>query len=171
MDVKRKRLLIVGLTALLTLAADQVSKQTARRQLRGRAAVEIIDDYLALEYHENPGIAFSIGRNWPGRRYIFTGVGLVALFFVWRLLQQLEGNARVGEIAFGLIAGGAIGNLIDRVILGKVIDFIVMHWHRKYQWPAYNVADAALVVGVGLLVAVMGRKPKQQPSKRKKRKS
>jgi signal peptidase II len=127
----------------------------------------VVDNHLRFEYHENPGMAFSIGRNLPFGRYIFIVIGFVVLFVVWRIVRQIEGRKKLADIAFGLVAGGAIGNMIDRIYIGRVVDFIVMHWH-KHRWPAYNIADAALVVGVVmLLIALSGEKQKQKDDGKK----
>jgi len=163
----KRRLIVMGVVTLVTLAADQLTKQAVRTHLKGRPTVDLIDGYLALEYHENPGMAFGIGRDWPGGRYILIGIGVLALFFVWRLVRQVERRRLAADIAFGLVAGGAVGNLIDRFYLGRVVDFVVMHWQRKAQWPAYNVADAALVAGVALLLLVLGRSDKTAKAGRK----
>jgi len=119
----------------------------------------LIDGYLELEYFENPGSAFGLLRNVPGSRYILIGVGLVALVVVWRMTRAVTQRQRMADVAFALVASGALGNIWDRVYIGRVVDFIVMHFHHKYTWFPYNIADAALVFGVGLMVLVLGRKP------------
>jgi signal peptidase II len=154
----KKRLVPIIAVTLLTLAADQASKRWARSSLRGRPAVVVIDGYLDLEYHENPGSAFGLLRNLPGARFILIGIGIVALVVVWRMVSRVQHRRRMGDIAFALVAGGAVGNVVDRVYIGRVVDFVLMHFHRKYIWPAYNVADVALVAGVGLLILVLGRR-------------
>jgi signal peptidase II len=160
--MEKKRIILIIVVTLLTLAADQVTKQMARSSLRNQRPVDVISGYLALEYHENPGMAFGLGRKWKGGRYILIAIGIGALFLVWRLVRQAEQRQKAADIAFGLVAGGAIGNLVDRVYIGRVVDFIVMHWQRKAQWPAYNIADAALVAGVILLILVLGKDKKKQ---------
>lgn len=165
----RKRILLIAVVALLTLGADQVTKQWARSDLKGKPAITIIDGYLDLEYHENPGSAFGLMRNLPGARYILIGIGVIALVLVWRMISKVQHRRRMGDVAFALVAGGALGNVIDRIYLGRVVDFIVMHIQRKYTWPAYNVADIALVVGVGLLILVLGRNPEPARSRGKGR--
>lgn len=169
--MKRRALFIIAL-ALLTLAADQATKLWARHTLRGQPTVEVIPGYLDLEYHQNPGSAFGLLSDVPGARYILIGVGAVALYVVWRMIRDVQHRQRMADVAFGFVAGGALGNVIDRIYLGEVVDFIVMHFHRKYIWPAYNVADVALVIGVGLLLLVLGRRPEpaRSPGKTKKKK-
>jgi len=158
----KKRLILIAAVSVLTIGADQGTKQLARAKLQKNPPVKVLDCCLALEYHENPGMAFGIGRNWPGGRFIMIGIGLVALYLVWRLVRDVHHRQKVADVAFGLVAGGAIGNLADRVYIGRVVDFVVMHWQRKAQWPAYNVADAALVFGVALMIFALGRKPDEE---------
>jgi len=163
----KKQILLIVIFTLLSVAADQATKYWARGALRGQPTMTVVKGYLDLEYHENPGSAFGLLRNVPGARYILIGVGVVALVLVWTMVRKVDRGKTVASIAFALVAGGAIGNLIDRIYLGRVVDFIVMHWQRKYVWPAYNVADAVLVIGVGLLVLVLGRRPEGAVGKAK----
>jgi signal peptidase II len=162
----KKRILLIAAVALLTLGADQVAKQWARSSLKGKPAITVIEGYLDLEYHENPGSAFGLMRNLPGARYILIGIGVIALVLVWRMIGRVQHRRRTGDVAFALVAGGALGNVIDRIYLGRVVDFILMHIQRKATWPAYNVADIALVVGVGLLILVLGRSPDPATSRK-----
>lgn len=162
-----KRIILIAAVAVVTLAADQLTKRWARATLKGEPAMVIIPGYLDLEYHENPGAAFGLLRNVPGARYILIGVGVVALVMVWLMVRKLEHRQRLGDVAFALVAGGALGNIWDRVFLVRVVDFVVMHVQRKYVWPAYNVADVALVFGVGLLILTIGRRP--EPARKKPR--
>jgi signal peptidase II len=129
----------------------------------------LINGYLEFEYFENPGSAFGLLRNVPGSRYILIAVGIIALVVVWRMTRKVTQRQRMADLAFALVAGGAIGNLWDRVYIGRVVDFIVMHFHHKYTWFPYNIADAELVFGVGLMVLVLGRKQEEAaaPSSRR----
>lgn len=161
----KKGILLLAAMSLFWLAADQGTKQWARSTLKGQPTVTVVKGYLDLEYHENPGSAFGLLRNVPGARYILIGVGLVALVLVWSMLRKVQRGRGVADFAFALVVGGALGNLVDRIYIGRVVDFVVMHWHRKYTWPAYNVADAELVAGVILLLLVLGRKPEPAPAK------
>ena len=155
----KKRLIWIVVLGILGLAADQGSKIWARDTLKGQPSITLIQDYLYLEYHENPGSAFGLLRSVPGARYILIGVGLLALILVWSMIRKVEHRRTMGDIAFALVAGGAVGNLIDRIYIGRVVDFVVMHWQHSFIWPAYNVADALLVVGVALMILVLGRAP------------
>jgi signal peptidase II len=185
----KKQVLLIGLLAIATLAGDQLSKWWARERLcvercpekltsiawahpccKRSPPIVLVPRYLQLEYHENPGSAFGLLRDVPGARYILIGVGIAALILVWTMVRKVERAKTVAHVAFALVAGGAIGNLLDRLYLGRVVDFVLMHWQHKYVWPAYNFADAALVVGVGLLVLVLGRKPEAEAARRRKAK-
>ncbi len=178
----KKRLIFIIAITIGILAADQLSKLWARDTLRGISnppnttlcnprspGIALIPGYLHLEYHENPGSAFGMLRDVPGARYILIGVGLIALVIVWRMLGKVSSNQRLADVAFAFVAGGALGNLADRIYMGRVVDFILMHIKCKYIWPAYNVADVALVFGVGFLIIVFGKKPKSTAPIQKRR--
>ena len=81
----------------------------------------------------------------------FIIVPIVAMFLVLFFLARLPSDQKVSAFAFSLILGGAIGNLVDRLQLGYVVDFLDFHWQEIYHWPAFNVADSSIVVGVSLL--------------------
>ncbi|MBW2733533.1 MAG: signal peptidase II [Deltaproteobacteria bacterium] len=157
----KSKLPLISVIAFLSLALDQLTKYWARGTLRGTRGFDLIDNYLRFEYHENPGMAFGMGRDWPGGRFILIGLGLAVIFFVWYLVKDVKNRQKLTAVAFGLVAGGAIGNFIDRITIGRVVDFIVMHWRHKHAWPAYNIADAVLVVGVGLLLIALSAQPKK----------
>jgi signal peptidase II len=103
---------------------------------------------LDLKFVTNTGAAFS----WlEGHTAMLTLVSIiismVVIVWAWRLKPQEQGF----RLSFGLILGGAIGNLIDRVRMGHVIDFIDAHWREVYHWPTFNLADSAICVGIALL--------------------
>jgi signal peptidase II len=137
----------------LALALDQGSKIWARKVLRPiyPAVKTVIPGLFEVRYSENPGSAFGLFRGIPGARYFLFIVGIAALVFVAAYLRKAAPHAwRLGA-ELGLLAGGALGNIIDRITVGRVTDFIV--WRAgTHEWPTFNIADAALVVGViGLL--------------------
>ena len=129
------------------LAGDQVTKVWARKALLPIPQKTVIEGYFDLRYSENPGVAFGMFRHMPGGRYILVGVGVVALAFIAAYLRKPDAEKTSVAVALGLTAGGAVGNIFDRIAFGKVTDFIVWHYHG-HEWPAFNVADAALVAGV-----------------------
>jgi signal peptidase II len=127
-------------------------------------------NWFELRYAENCGGAFGFlhGANEKFRRPFFFLVTVLAIIFIVHLYRSLEKDQRAMRLALPLVLGGAIGNLVDRLRLGYVVDFIVMHWKDKYYWPTYNVADIAITVGIGLMVLefiVGGRKkPSDAPA-------
>jgi signal peptidase II len=114
--------------------------------------VSVVDGLLALTLVMNPGLAFGVlGAVPPGWRWVVALLSLVALCALALLaVRLLPGGGWPAAVALALIFGGAVGNLIDRWRFGAVVDFIDVYW-RAYHWPAFNVADSAISIGVALL--------------------
>ncbi len=104
-------------------------------------SVPVVPGCLKFQYAENTGAAFSLFREHPGV--------LAVAVLAWGLV--LPAGERLSRVALGMILGGAVGNLIDRVRFGVVVDFILAYWGR-HAWPTFNVADSAICVGVGLFL-------------------
>ena len=136
--------------ALVVVLLDQVTKiAMSERLLYGQS--EPITTYFNLVMLYNKGAAFSFLSDQPGwQRYFFTGVSVIASAFILWMLKR-NPDQRLFCWALALILGGAIGNLIDRVAYGHVIDFLDFHVHG-WHWPAFNVADSAITVGAILFV-------------------
>jgi signal peptidase II len=102
----------------------------------------------------NPGAAFSLFAHWPAslRLPFFGLVSLLALWAGRSAWRSLPAEDRLSALALGLMAGGALGNLVDRVRYGEVVDFIEVGVRGVYMWPVFNVADSAVCVGAGLLI-------------------
>jgi len=107
----------------------------------------------------NPGAAFGLFNDTAGSRVFLSIIGLLALGLIFYLLRRPESDSKVFVWALAMVAGGAVGNLIDRIVYGVVTDFIWVWltpgWRLVWPWPAFNIADIALVVGVGLMVPAM----------------
>jgi signal peptidase II len=132
--------------------ADQLTKVWALSRLSPASPVPVVDGLVDLTLVLNPGVAFGIfawlPREW---RWLVTLFSLAALFLLCSLARRIvPRGGRLASLALGLVFGGAAGNLLDRWRLGSVVDFIDVHW-RHYHWPAFNVADSAITVGVILL--------------------
>jgi len=139
--------------ALAVIGLDQLTKALVRRGLGLYQAHEIIPGLVSLVHGRNRGMAFGVfsGGGLPAQAVVLAVLSLLVLALVlahWRRLR--EGPALL-RVAFALIAGGAVGNLVDRVRLGYVIDFVHVYW-RSYQWPDFNVADSAISAGIVLLL-------------------
>ena len=136
--------------ALLVVFLDQVTKVLIERTF-DYGDVRPVTDFFNLVLTYNKGAAFSFLANaggWQGK--FLTIVGLAASVFILYLLAR-HGHQRLFALALALILGGAIGNVIDRIVYGHVIDFLDFHW-GGWHWPAFNVADSAIVGGAGLLI-------------------
>ena len=163
MTPTRRKYLMFSIFALIALVLDQWTKVMARTSLRPRGPFNpkvVIDGYFDLRYAENPGVAFSMLQEIPGGFLSLVAIG--AFLLVLGYLRATPPEATRLHVALGLVGGGALGNLIDRLVYGRVTDFIVWKW-RKHEWPAFNIADAALCIGVGLMVLDMFVKRKQEP--------
>jgi signal peptidase II len=114
----------------------------------------VVEGLFDLRYAENPGVAFSMLQDIPGGRIVLTLLAVAAFLLVLYYLHKTPVENTRLHVALGLVGGGAIGNLMDRVIYGKVTDFIGWKYHG-HEWPAYNIADAALCIGVGLMLLDM----------------
>jgi signal peptidase II len=139
----------LGLAAGVILA-DQLTKLSVERAL-DFGDVRPVTGFFNLVLTYNKGAAFSFlasASGWQGAFLI--GVAVLASIFILYLLAR-HGHQRLFAFALALILGGAIGNVIDRVAYGHVIDFLDFHW-RGWHWPAFNLADSAIVGGAGLLI-------------------
>ena len=119
---------------------------------RGRV-VEVVADFWHFRYVENPGAAFGFlsRSDSPWRTPFFFVVAVVACFVVLSLYRESKPTQVTLRLALAMILGGAIGNFVDRLRLGYVIDFIDWHWYDAYTWPTFNIADSGISVGVVLM--------------------
>ena len=143
---------LAAITAVVILILDQVTKVLALDLLSPGAPVSVIDGFFSLALVMNPGLAFGLlSSTPPAWRWIVALLSMGALAVLGSVgMRMLPAGGWPARLAFGLIFGGAIGNLIDRGRFGAVVDFLDFYW-RGYHWPAFNVADSAISVGVALL--------------------
>ncbi len=135
----------------LVIIADQATKWIANTQLEYHQAVKVMP-YFEWFLTYNKGAAFSFLAEAGGwQRWFFTFFAIIISTFLFFWIKKLEQHEKLTAIALCLILGGAIGNLIDRVALGHVIDFIQV-WLGSYPYPAFNIADSAVFVGAFLLI-------------------
>jgi signal peptidase II len=154
----------LSVSALVVLA-DQVTKTLVDRWMGLHESRDIVSGLLRLTYVRNRGAAFGVfsDAELPYQAWLFAAVSLLALFAIAVYAWRLPTSNRVPRLALALIIGGALGNLIDRVRLGYVIDFVDVFW-RTHHWPAFNVADSSITIGVSLLVLDMLRAPRPRPA-------
>ena len=148
--------------SLLVLVIDQVSKAHFEGTLEMFQQIVVIPDYFSWTLAYNTGAAFSFLADSGGwQRWLFALIAVVvsAVLVVW--LKRLGRNDTWLAIALALVLGGALGNLYDRIALGHVIDFILVHWQNRHYFPAFNFADSAICVGAIMLALDMfkGNKP------------
>jgi signal peptidase II len=138
---------------LATLALDQITKRVVMSRFYYGETVGVIPGFFDLTYVRNPGGAFSFFAGGPSalRMTFFVGMTLIAIGVLVAFYRRLEPDAPLSAAALGTILGGAVGNLIDRLAYGEVVDFLDFHI-GAYTWPTFNVADMCIVVGVGVLV-------------------
>jgi signal peptidase II len=147
---------LVGALGGIVMILDQAAKWLALRRLPPGVPVTVIDGVFSLTLVMNPGLAFGMLGTVPdGWRWVVALLSIAALAVLATLASRLlpEGGV-VAAIAIGMIFGGAAGNLIDRGRFGAVVDFLDFYW-RGWHWPAFNVADSAISVGVALLALRM----------------
>lgn len=151
-----------AIIALIGCLLDQITKLIAVAHLGDNIPVPIIPGLLDLRRVGNTGAAWSIASDHPAMLACFSvAISIVIAVMAWRFGPG-ERGLRIG---LGLIMGGAVGNLIDRVRLGYVIDFIDAHWFDRAHWPIFNIADSAICIGIGLwLVASFRFAPREKPA-------
>ncbi len=159
---RRKLWLVTGVVAAILLV-DQASKTAIDRSLQLHQSVSVIEGFLNLTYVRNTGAAFGFLADTPKafRVPFFFLATLLAIGMILVFLYRADADRPFPIFAFSGILGGAVGNLLDRVFYGEVIDFLDFHW-QGYHWPAFNVADSCITLGIlGLLLySFWGERPK-----------
>jgi signal peptidase II len=147
--------------SLLVFVVDQASKLYFDSSLSMYQQIVIIPDYFSWTLAYNTGAAFSFLADAAGwQRWFFAAIALVVsvVLVVW--LKRLKPSETWLAVALALVLGGALGNLVDRVVFGHVVDFILLHWHQQWYFPAFNVADMAITGGAILLALDMFKSEK-----------
>lgn len=155
---RRPALLFWTLTVGL-IGIDQVTKAMVRARLNPAESIELFRDVLYLTHVRNTGAAFGL---MPGGRTLFIATSTLVLICIVVYLHRMRPSARWLVVALGLVAAGAAGNLIDRSLTGRVTDFVDF---SLIHFPVFNVADSAIVIGVGMLVVwiLFGPEPGAEP--------
>ena len=137
--------------SLGVVVLDQASKALVVRHIAYGAYVTVLP-VLDLTLRYNPGAAWSMLAGAGGwQRWLFSGLAAAVSVGVLLWLRRLDDRSRLLGLSLALILAGAVGNLLDRIRLGQVVDFVVVHW-GEHQFPAFNVADSAITVGAGLML-------------------
>jgi signal peptidase II len=144
--------MLLLITASVVVLCDQISKLYVAAVMWPHQSITVIERYIDITYVRNPGGAFGLfarADRWM-LRPLLLGLSAVAAVIILLIYRSTPTDRLLVRLAFSLILGGAIGNLIDRIRFDEVIDFLDVHW-RHYHWPAFNIADAAISVGVACL--------------------
>jgi len=141
------------LIVLVVIVLDRWTKRLVARRISLYTHIQIIPGFFRLTHTENTGAAFSMFADSPAlwKTALLIGFSVVALVVVSVLLWKNHPSHAVSGVGLALIMGGALGNLWDRLASGRVVDFLLFYV-RHYQWPVFNLADSAIVVGAGLLI-------------------
>jgi signal peptidase II len=141
------------LIALVVLALDRLTKWTIAHRLSRHDSILVIPGFFRIIHTENPGAAFGIFADSPTQWKVglLILLSMIALLIVSVLLWKNSHRLTTTGVGLSLILGGAVGNLWDRIVSRHVVDFLLFYI-GPYQWPAFNVADSAIVVGAGLLI-------------------
>lgn len=154
--MNKKYVILVAFSVLL-VALDQITKMYIHTHYQLGESSAIWPGFFNLTYVRNPGAAFGfLAESHPAfREMFFLAMPPVALIVILLILRSVPDHDNLQIFALSSIFGGAIGNYIDRIRFRYVIDFLDFHFYDKYTWPAFNVADSAIVCGVGLLLVLM----------------
>ncbi|WP_422485202.1 signal peptidase II [Gudongella sp. DL1XJH-153] len=138
---------------ILIIVADQATKHLSVLYLMNKKPIVLINDLIELHFVKNYGAAFGILQN--QRLFFISVTTLVLVVMSIYMIKNQKKLTLVANIAMGFLLGGALGNLIDRVRLGYVVDFIKVDLGRLYDFPVFNIADIFIVIGTGLLIFVI----------------
>ncbi len=139
---------------LAVFVADQAVKKLVAMKIALYGKVVVFDNFFWIIHIRNEGGAFGMLSELsdPVRKLIFIFIpGIALLLFVVYLFKFAQASP-LGAFALSLVVGGALGNFVDRIRFGSVLDFLDVHWFDKYHWPAFNVADSAITIGACFLI-------------------
>jgi len=152
---------ILAIISVVIIALDQATKLYVDANFRLHESMPVIRGFFNLTYVRNKGAAFGILADNAVRIPFFITVSIVAMLGILWYINRIRNDQKLAVFSLSLVFAGACGNLIDRVRLGEVIDFLDVFWQR-YHWPAFNVADSAITVGVTLLLIDMWREDRKK---------
>jgi signal peptidase II len=137
--------------SIVVILLDQATKILTKHTMALHDSKDVLGDFLRYTYIQNPGMAFGISI---GNKTLFTMFSIVASVVIFIYLLKTRGDQKYVKLALSFILGGAVGNLIDRVFYGSVVDFVDVGI-GDLRWPVFNVADAAVTVGMIILIAII----------------
>ena len=151
------------LIAFVLLVADQATKAWATAKLKPVGVIEVMPDFFRLSYALNRGVAFSLFADVEFNiKWVLAAVSGVAAVLVMYYLSKTPRGEHLMSFSLALLLSGILGNLIDRIRLGEVVDFIEFHWRDQFIWPTFNIADATICIGAVLLGFVLMREERAE---------
>jgi signal peptidase II len=153
---------LLGGVAALVVAADQLSKAWVVQNLPEHVPVDVfpwLHSVLSFTRLTNTGVAFGLFPQFGDFFTVLAAVVIVAILFFYRTLEIEDW---LMHLALGLQIGGALGNLVDRIFRGSVVDFLDVNFWPLHEWPVFNLADSAIVVGVALLLLSTWRQERKE---------
>ena len=155
---------VFSVITLFVIVLDQSTKWYISKTMELHDSITVIENFFNITYMRNTGAAFSFLADFHYRIPFFILASVIAILVILMVVYRLRPDQKFAVVSLSLIFSGALGNLIDRVRFGEVVDFLDVHWYQ-HHWPAFNVADSAICVGVFLLAIDMyleeNRKKKQ----------
>ncbi|MCM2322249.1 MAG: signal peptidase II [Oligoflexia bacterium] len=157
------RYAVLFVIVLAVVGLDQSTKWLVLRDFRLHETLPLIEGFFNLTYIRNTGAAFGLLANLDAsvRVPFFVVFPLVALAVIGYIFRKLQETDFKLSVALSLVMGGALGNLIDRARFGYVVDFLDFHWNYRYHFPAFNVADSAICVGVAIMLLDTALRPER----------
>lgn len=161
--MKQKIILLLTITGIL-VALDQATKIYIQTNFQLGESITIINGFFNFTYVQNPGAAFGFLATSPEffRETFFYIIPPLAMVLILYFLKTVANNDKIQIVALSFVFGGALGNYIDRLRVRYVIDFLDFHIQHKYSWPAFNIADSAIVCGIIVLFLISFRKEQPQ---------
>jgi signal peptidase II len=152
-----------ALTALV-IFVDHLTKWLVRSRMDYREVVEIVPDYLRLSYIRNSGVAFGLFADIESawKPYILAAMAVLAVIVIVIYAARMPSSRLLLQVALALTMGGILGNFVDRIMHGSVVDFIELHIGESFHWPTFNVADSAITVGIALLLIDTLKNPESE---------
>jgi signal peptidase II len=154
------KLIYLFTTTAVLVAFDQLTKVYIQSKFSLGESLSVIESFFNITYVQNPGAAFGFLARSPAifRENFFLMIPPLAMIIILYFLRSVKATDRIQVIALSLVFGGALGNYIDRLRLRYVIDFLEFHWKQQWSYPAFNVADSAIVCGIAILFLISFRK-------------
>jgi len=153
---------------LFILLLDHLTKWAVRANLDLHSAIELIPNYLNLSYVQNTGVAFGLLADVESvwKPYILAVIAVVAVVVIFVYSSRVPLTRTLFQVSLATILGGILGNFLDRIVHGFVVDFIEFHIYDSFHWPNFNVADSAITIGIALFLLDTIRNPEPVPEAR-----